>query len=132
MLRGDPKRTEPLNVEFIIERWADAIKLVGAGNSAGLFGAGVALYYFGNKPYLVLLLIKIAIGIYFLGVLSFALSFFCLTAYMHGVDFALQGERNQWEKFIDLYYKTTAATALFSTLLWLLGSSVLLSILYYL
>jgi hypothetical protein len=49
---------------FYVERLFDAVKQVGTGNSAGLFGAGVALYYFGSKSAEISNLLKYAAFVY--------------------------------------------------------------------
>src|SRR5437763_684310 len=56
----------------------DAVKMVGTGNSAGLFGAGVALYYFAGRSPTILWYIKAAAFGYLVGVCLFSIAFFLL------------------------------------------------------
>jgi hypothetical protein len=41
---------QPLPPRYLLDPLVDGAKFIVAGNSAGLFGLGVALYYFGTKP----------------------------------------------------------------------------------
>jgi hypothetical protein len=76
--------TQRMSKEFF-ERatpyYFDGVKLVGTGNGTGLFGAGVALYYFSTRGPDVLGLIKWAAFIYLGGVCLFAVAFFSLTMF---------------------------------------------------
>jgi hypothetical protein len=60
---------------FYVERIFDAVKQVGAANSAGLFGGLVAIYYFGARSNDLMNLLKLTTAVYFVGVLLFALSY---------------------------------------------------------
>jgi hypothetical protein len=40
----------PFTYQFLIERWADGLKVLGAGNGAGLLASGASLQFFANKP----------------------------------------------------------------------------------
>jgi hypothetical protein len=62
----------------IIPIYIEALKMVAAGNGAGLFGAGVALYYFANRDACTLWWIKVAGASYLVGVCAFAVSGFFL------------------------------------------------------
>jgi hypothetical protein len=133
MLRGDPKRTEPLKIEFIIDRWADGIKLIGAGNSAGLFAAGVALYYFASRPFPVIRFLKTAAGTYSLGLVAFVIAYTYLHAYMHTVDFYLAGDREErWLKDINRTYLITGIWAAISLGIWLLGTILIMTAVFFL
>ena len=69
------------SLDKVTPYYFDAVKLVGTGNSTGLFGAGVALYYFSAKSPDVLSLIKWDAFIYLVGVCLFSISYFCLSVF---------------------------------------------------
>jgi hypothetical protein len=48
--------------QFIIERWADGLKILGAGNGAGLLASGASLQFFAAKPEL---LFWVKVGAFF-------------------------------------------------------------------
>jgi hypothetical protein len=54
----------------------DAIKALGTGNTAGLLGAGVALYYFSTRHPTIIWHIKAACGWYLAGIALFAIAYF--------------------------------------------------------
>jgi hypothetical protein len=68
-----PKPIDPLTPYYF-----DAVRILGTGNSTGLFGALVAYYYFGKGGWLVLLFIKFTAGIYLVGVCLFTWAFHSL------------------------------------------------------
>lgn len=65
-------------MEPALPHYFDAVKLLGTGNSTGLFGALVAYYYFGTKGSTVLLLLKFTAAAYLTGVCLFTIAFFFL------------------------------------------------------
>ena len=69
------------SLDKVTPYYFDAVKLVGTGNSTGLFGAGVALYYFSTRSPDVLSLIKWDAFIYLVGVCLFSISYFCLSVF---------------------------------------------------
>ncbi len=69
------------SLDKVTPYYFDAVKLVGTGNSTGLFGAGVALYYFSTRSPDVLSLIKCDAFIYLVGVCLFSISYFCLSVF---------------------------------------------------
>ena len=69
------------SLDKVTPYYFDAVKLVGTGNSTGLFGAGVALYYFSAKSPDVLSLIKWDAFIYLVGVCLFSVAYFCLSVF---------------------------------------------------
>ena len=69
--------------EFHIDKYFDAIKLVGTGNSAGLFGAAVAIYYFKDRVPNIIHHIKTAAFAYLAGIFLFALSYAAFIAFVH-------------------------------------------------
>jgi hypothetical protein len=68
------KQAEPLQLFDLANRWGEIIKVVGAGNAAGVVAAGAALPTFARHP-TVLLIIKIGGVFFFAGVVTFALAF---------------------------------------------------------
>lgn len=75
---GDAMSSEANFFKIATPFYFDAVKLLGTGNSTGLFGAGVALYYFSTRSPDVLYLIKLTAFIYLGGVALFAIAFFAL------------------------------------------------------
>ena len=69
------------SLDKVTPYYFDAVKLVGTGNSTGLFGAGVALYYFSSRSPDVLSLIKWDAFIYLVGVCLFSVAYFCLSVF---------------------------------------------------
>ena len=69
------------SLDTVTPYYFDAVKLVGTGNSTGLFGAGVALYYFSTRSPDVLSLIKWDAFIYLVGVCLFSVAYFCLSVF---------------------------------------------------
>ena len=69
------------SLDKVTPYYFDAVKLVGTGNSTGLFGAGVALYYFSTRSPDVLSLIKWDAFIYLVGVCLFSVAYFCLSVF---------------------------------------------------
>jgi hypothetical protein len=69
---------KPFTYQFIIERWADGLKLLGAGNGAGLLASGASLQFFAAKLEL-LFWIKVGAVFFLAGVLLFAFAFLILT-----------------------------------------------------
>ena len=128
MLRGDQQRTEPLKIEYVIDRWADTIKLIGGGNSAGLFASGVALYYFAGKPYPVGLIFKLSAGTYFVGLLFFVAAYTALVAYMNFVDFYLsEGRPDKGKRPFETAYSVLSFCAIISFIIWLLASLTIMA-----
>ena len=78
-----------MKTQYEVDKWLDGIKMVGTGNSAGLFGGLVALYYFKDRPEL-LHVIKVATGQYLAGVVLFAISFVSFLAFLHLHPFSLK------------------------------------------
>jgi hypothetical protein len=64
----------PMSMVKLADRWLQGIKLIGAGNAAGILAVGAALSAISQKP-LLLLLAKIAGVMFFIGVLAFALGY---------------------------------------------------------
>lgn len=62
---------KPLSMFELAKWWMDGIKLIGAGNAAGLLAAGASLSTIQSRP-LTLVLVKIAGAIFFAGVFAFA------------------------------------------------------------
>ena len=75
---------EPLSMYELGKWWIDSLKVLGAGNGAGVIALGAALNYFSAKPD-VLFTLKMAAACFLIGVITFAASFvainFSLMAY---------------------------------------------------
>ena len=77
------EQLKPLSMFELAKWWADGIKLVGAGNGAGVLASGAALNAF-HGPHAALIWVKISGTIFFVGVFAFALSYF----FIHAAAFA--------------------------------------------
>lgn len=86
------KQTEPLGVFDLANKWSEALKVVGAGNGAGLVAAGAALSAFAKYP-AVLLFIKIGGACFFVGVVTFALGFASIQLAIFTYDEMLHARR---------------------------------------
>jgi hypothetical protein len=80
-----PEKHKPFTFQFVIERWMDGLKVLGAGNGTGVIASGAGLQYFAGKPDL-LFSLKLAGAFFLLGVICFALAFFVLTAIIFAFD----------------------------------------------
>ena len=76
---------KPFTLQFLIERWADGLKALGAGNGTGLIASGAAIQFFAAKPEAIFL-IKIASAAFMGGVLLFAVAFVTLMSLMFKFD----------------------------------------------
>ncbi len=111
-----------LSYSFYVERLFDAVKQSGTGNSAGLFGAGVALYYFGGRSAEIAALLKATAFVYFGGVFLFAFSYVFLASFIINGHPSLSGSMDytpgRWR-----YWTSVALTAL-AFVTWLVGSGI--------
>ena len=92
---------KPITYQFIIERWADGLKVLGAGNGAGLLASGESLQFFPAKPGL-LTSIKVGAGFFLAGLLSFALAFFVLTVLPLTIEHFLASSEKIYKEFKDM------------------------------
>ena len=68
------KQLEPLGMFDLANKWAEAVKVIGAGNAAGVVAAGAALNTFAQRPE-VLGWIKGGGIFFFIGIFTFAGAF---------------------------------------------------------
>jgi hypothetical protein len=85
---------KPMTSQFLLERLADGLKVLGAGNGAGLLAAGTALQLFSSRTE-VLLTLKLVAGAFLLGVLTFAGAFFSLVALIWSIEEFQAAEPNR-------------------------------------
>jgi hypothetical protein len=76
---------KPLSMVDLAKQWIDAIKVVGAGNGAGLLATGAALNTFAQKPAVVTCL-KCSAACFFVGVFVFVAAFYCIQAAVFAHD----------------------------------------------
>jgi hypothetical protein len=100
------EQIKPLNMFELAKQWTDAIKVIGAGNGAGVLAAGAALNTFSQRHDL-LVWIKTAGAAYFVGLLAFALSFYCVHAAVLAFDTMLHATRKKNASGIDISSQRT-------------------------
>ena len=76
---------KPLSMFEIAKWWADGLKILAAGNGAGLLTAGAALTTFHDHPR-AFLEVKICGAVFFVGVLAFAVGYLMIYVAMHAQD----------------------------------------------
>jgi hypothetical protein len=101
------KQAEPLGLFELANKWAEALKVVGAGNGAGLIAAGAALTTSSSNTSM-LLWTKVGGVIFFFGVVTFAIAFALLQLSIFSHDEMLHAIRKK-EK--DLIAKQQMASA---------------------
>ena len=79
------EQLKPLSMFETAKWWADGLKVLGAGNGAGILTAGAALSTFNDQQQ-ALLEVKLAGLSFFIGLCSFALAFFLIYFSMHSQD----------------------------------------------
>jgi hypothetical protein len=97
----------------------DGLKLLGTGNSTGLFGALVALNYFREAGPTILFWIKVTAAIYLTGICFFAISFLLLLLFI-ATPF----------KAISKLLEYAGYCALVSFVLWWVGTASTVRVLY--
>jgi hypothetical protein len=102
------KQIEPLGLFDLANKWAEALKVVGAGNGAGLIAAGAALSTSSTNAAM-LLWIKVGGVIFFLGVLTFALAFALLQLSIFSHDEMLHAIRKKEKDLVAKQRKTSAS-----------------------
>lgn len=123
-----------ITYQFIIERWADGLKVLAAGNGAGLLASGASLQYFSAKPGL-LTSIKVGAGFFFIGILLFAVAFLLLTVLPLTIEHFLASSNKIYKEFKDMMTDLTTAhkedgrayvalvlTSIFSFICFIVGS----------
>lgn len=121
-----PAKTQSAD-EKLLPFLFDAIKLLGTGNGAGVFGAGVGLYYFATRDPQILKFIKVGAGSYLVGIFTFALAYYSMmsavTYYYLGLKSDLYGQHSNLVVIL---------ASLVSLVAWLFGTFSLAVALYYL
>ena len=106
----------------------DAVKLVGTANSSGLFGAGVAIYYFAARSPEIAHLLKLTAFIYFAGVFLFAFSYANFASFFINQEPSLSGLPDYvpgtWR------YITGVVLAACSFVAWIIGSCAAAYVIY--
>jgi hypothetical protein len=72
---ADPANPKRVMSAYQVDKYFDAIKQVGAANSAGVFGGLVALNYFKDKPEIIIEHLKWITAVYIGGLFAFALAY---------------------------------------------------------
>jgi hypothetical protein len=125
-----PRAVDPLTPYYF-----DAVKILGTGNSTGLFGALVGYYYFNLQGPIVLLWIKIAASFYLAGVCFFTLAFYSL--FMFSVrqleptskSFYPKGEAEVKTK-VEWWRKAAITAGGASLIVWWVGTGVSVVVIY--
>ena len=100
---------KPITYQFIIERWADGLKVLGAGNGAGLLASGASLRFFAtNKPEL-LTEVKVGAGFFLVGLILFAIAFLFLTVLPLSIESFLGSSDKIYRAFKDMITDFIAA-----------------------
>ncbi|WP_271623401.1 hypothetical protein [Bradyrhizobium sp. CCBAU 11430] len=113
---------------FYVERIFDAVKQVGAANSAGVFGGLVAIYYFGAKSAEIMNFLKLTTAVYFGGVFLFAFSYSSFATFFIYQVPSLSGSAkfkpSSWR------YVSGLAFGVLSFVAWLFGSTLAAVVLF--
>jgi hypothetical protein len=92
----------PISYQFIIERWSDGLKVLGAGNGAGFLASAASFQYFAaNKPTL-LFSIKIAAAFFLAGIILFAFAFAILTFLPAAIERFLRSSNKKYKAFGEM------------------------------
>lgn len=92
---------KPFSYQFIIERWADGLKVLGAGNGTGFLASAAALQSFSSKPEL-LSAVKTSTGFFFGGVILFAVAYLVLTILPLAILNFVEESGKTHDKFTDM------------------------------
>ena len=113
----------PKAVEAITPYYFDAVKILGTGNSTGLFGALVAYYYFAKGGENVLHWTKITASAFLAGVCFFAVAFFALYSFCVWQVGPPSGQGNATSRV--QFWRITALTAgALSLAVWWVGTGL--------
>lgn len=122
----DSPAPPPFDEKYLLDKWFDAIKLIGTGNSGAFFAAAIALYYFSVWSRTIQVLIGITAAIYFVGFMAFVLAFRQMTTYLMTYD-RVYSATIPATPDPERHFKMTARRlAQASSILWLIGSFVAL------
>jgi uncharacterized membrane protein YvlD (DUF360 family) len=119
------KPAEPFTEQYRTDRYIDALKLIGAGNTSGLFALGFAIFNAGQRPALILTILKVSLAFYTIGLLLFVLAFILLTRNFMILDASIAPLlRRLPSDGTDKWKAAVTGLSLFSATAWLLGSFV--------
>ncbi|OSI70980.1 hypothetical protein BSZ21_10240 [Bradyrhizobium canariense] len=104
------KQTEPLGIFDLANKWAEALKVLGTGNGAGLVAAGVSLSSFSKNPPM-LPFIKLGGVCFFVGVITFAIAFALVQLAIFSYDEMLHAVRGKSPELAHTS-KTTSSSAM--------------------
>jgi hypothetical protein len=120
-------QSKPLGMFDLANKWVEAIKVIGAGNAAGVVAAGAALTPFAKYP-TTLILIKFGGLCFFTGVFLFACAFAAIHLSVFQYDEMLHAARRKDQAEADKASKITTSAmnaanrlAILSTLAFFLG-----------
>jgi hypothetical protein len=118
----------------MLDRWMDAVKAVGTGNSAGLFAAGVSFYYFTSEGEEIIRLLKVSAFVYFIGVVLFTVAFIALTVHFYYQDkLRSKPTANSSAELSERaarWFRGALTASVFSLACWLVGSAVIMLVAY--
>lgn len=121
-----PAGEEHLSVEFMIERWLDAIKTSGTANSGGLFFAGVGIYYFSTTSPYAGQLLKYSAILYAVGVFFFTFAYIAFATFIdrqYTTDLPQRRlERIKLAGYRHLWWART--DTIIATALWFMASAI--------
>ena len=92
---------KPFTYQYILDRWADGLKVLGAGNSAGLLASAASFQFFANKPEIIGIT-KCAAVFFLVGSFLFAIAFFILTILPLGIERFVLASRTTYNGFFQL------------------------------
>jgi len=102
------KQLTPLSMFELARHWIDGLKIIGAGNGAGLLAAGAALNTFSTHQNLIPW-IKAAAIVYFGGVFAFAFGLWFIHVAVFEFDEMAHSSRKQDRKGLENHSKRTTS-----------------------
>jgi hypothetical protein len=99
----------PLGLFDLATKWADALKVLGAGNGTGLIAAGAALTTLAKDHPNTLTYIKIGGACFFVGVVTFALGFAFIQLAIFAHDDMLHALRNREREEAEQHQNLSSA-----------------------
>jgi hypothetical protein len=92
---------KPFTYQYILDRWADGLKVLGAGNSAGLLASGASFQFFATKPEAVGSIHRAAF-FFLIGIFLFAMAFLVLTVLPLAIERFVFASQNSYQSFHEL------------------------------
>jgi hypothetical protein len=102
-------RQKSLSYEFIIERWADGLKVLGAGNGAGVLASAASLQFIATNRPDVLGSVKWGVGCFLAGLFCFSMAFLFLTIFPIAIDRFLTSSTRKYKTLMDAIKALTKA-----------------------